>query len=70
MKWTVWAESTCYVCRLLGGPTWHARRPARGRDVYRPSSPCATAPVVVEAETRREAIQRAKKGPLSKFARR
>ncbi|GBD12095.1 hypothetical protein HRbin24_00095 [bacterium HR24] len=68
MKWIVWAESTCYVCRQTAGTTWHARALAKGRNVYRPSSPCATAPVVVEAETRREAIQWAKEGRLAKFA--
>ncbi len=70
MKWIVWAESTCYFCRRTAGTTWHARAPARGRNVYRPSSLCATIPALVEAGTRREAIQRARKGPLSKFVRR
>jgi|GEM_PF-2046120 hypothetical protein len=70
MKWIVWAEATCYVCRQTAGTTWHARALAKGRNVYRPSSPCATLPVTVDAETRREAIRRAKLGPLSKFVRR
>lgn len=57
MRYTVWVEDTCWVCRNSGtGPKVHARSDGK----YNPISPCSTVPRVVQAGNRREAIKKAR----------
>lgn len=61
MRYSAWASHTCWSCRATGGPRLHVS--SRG---YRATSPCDTAPRVVEAATRAEAVKQAR-AALRKF---
>lgn|GEM_PF-4016844 len=55
LRYVAWLSHTCWVCRDGGSRPPRLHVSSRG---YRPTSPCDTACVVVEAGDRKEAVRK------------
>jgi len=57
MRYTIWLSHTCWVCTGGGSvePTVHASSGG-----YRPTSPCDTLPVTIDARDRGDAVRQAR----------